>query len=230
MSDAGGIDSSEDRGGAGRFDSFVERFELAISILLGMAAILGAIAAYQTGAKDGDTLAAFQQGNRLSDRASRLQTELAAKRAEDQVVTTFALQPIINAELSAAASGTNSGLSNKDAANLANKLIDLVGSPELQRAAHKCDKNCRVPIDSKYYVVPAKAQADALDKRADQLFASAAKSGKQGDDYSLVTIFLATSLFLYGVAAVGRGRTLKLGMAGVGFVIFLIAAGLLVSV
>jgi hypothetical protein len=210
--------------------SFEARFELIIAILLGMAAILGAVAAYETGLKDGDTLESFQEGNRVADRASRLHTEVAAKRAEDQVVTTFALQPIINAEVQAATTGTDSGLSSKAAGKLATRLVNLIGSPELKAAAKKCDASCDVPIDSKYYVVPAVAEAAALDKKADRLFATASVADKEGDDYSLVTIFLATSLFLYGVAAVGHGRAVKLGMTGVGGVIFLIAAGLLVTV
>jgi hypothetical protein len=87
-----------------------------------------------------------------------------------------------------------------------------------------------VPIDSKYYVVPQAAEAMGLDLRADRQFATANRADKEGDDYSLVTIFLATSLFLYGVAAVGRGRAVKLGMAGTGAVIFLVAVVMLVSV
>jgi hypothetical protein len=210
----------EDRGGAGRFDSFIERFELVIAILLGLAAIVGAVAAYQTGAKDGDTLTAFQEGNRTSDLASRLKTEAAAKRAEDQVVTTFAVQATVTTII------TNKGQGGKAAAELGKKLIDLVGSPELKTALTKCDADPACgdtpPIDSKYYVVKESTDAVALDKKATALFASAGHSSKQGDHYSLVTIFLATSLFLYGVAAVARGRSIKLGMASVGFVIFLI--------
>jgi hypothetical protein len=227
LSDGGGIDDSEDRGGPGRFDSFAERFELVIAVLLGLAAILGALAAYQTGSKDGDTLASFQEGNRVADRASRLDTEVAAKRAEDQIVTTFAAGAVVNLTFTA-----KGNVSDKVSRELGNNLINQLGSPELKAANEKCntDPDCHNLVDSKYYVVPGIAQAKALDAKADALFASAAKSGKEGDDYSLVTVFLATSLFLYGVAAVGRGRTVKLGMAGVGFVIFLVAAGLLVSV
>jgi hypothetical protein len=220
----------EDRGGAGAFDSFVERFELVIAILLGLAAIVGAIAAYQTGAKDGDTLAAFQEGNRTSDLASRLKTEVAAKRAEDQIVTTFAAQAVVNATLNASSQGGN--LTSKQANQLGENLINQIGSPELKVAVKQCDTDpdCKSPIDSKYYVVKAASDAAALDKKADALFAQASAASKQGDDYSLVTVFLATSLFLYGVAAVGRGRVVKLGMAALGGLIFIVAVGLLITV
>ncbi|MEA2466276.1 MAG: hypothetical protein QOJ57_402 [Thermoleophilaceae bacterium] len=230
MEQGGGAGETSGAGGPGRFDSFEERFELIIAILLGLAAVVGAIAAYQTGIKDGDTLQAFQQGNRTADKASRLKAEVATKRAEDQIVATFALQGVVSANLTAAGAGTE--LSEKDSQELSNTLINTVGSPELKAANKKCnaDDACSVQIDSKYYVVPEAAQAAAADKEADKLFATANKADKEGDDYSLVTIFLATSLFLYGVAAVGRGRSVKLGMAGLGAVIFVIAVGLLVTI
>jgi hypothetical protein len=212
------------------FDSFEERFELIIAILLGLAAIVGAVAAYQTGIKDGDTLAAFQDGNRTADRASRLKAEVQTKRAEDQIVQTFALNAVVNANLTAANSGGE--VSDKSNQELNDTLINQIGSPELKEANRRCneDDTCAVPIDSKHYVVPQAAEAEALDKRADTLFATANKADLEGDDYSLVTIFLATSLFLYGVAAVGRGRVVKLGMAGTGGAIFLVAVVLLLTV
>ena len=230
MESSGGFGDTQDRGGPGRFDSFAERFELIIAILLGLAAITAAIAAYETGLKDGDTLEAFQQGNRIADRASRLKAEVATKRAEDQIVTTFALQGVVSATLTAAGAGTD--LSDKDAEELGDTLIDTVGSPELKKANKACgeDPECEVPIDSKYYVVSEAAEAARLDRRADTLFAVANKADKEGDDYSLVTVLIATSLFLYGVAAVTHGRTVKLAMAGLGAFIYLISVGLLISV
>jgi hypothetical protein len=230
LEQSGGLSEAGDRGGPGRFDSFEERFELIIAILLGLAAIVAAVAAYQTGLKDGDTLEAFQEGNRTADRASRLKTEVATKRAEDQIVTTFALQGVFNATISAAESGGE--ITDEDAQGIAKDLIDAVGSPELKKAADECqaDDACEVPIDSKYYVVAEAGEAEALDKRADTMFATANRADKEGDDYSLVTVFLATSLFLYGVAAVGRGRTVKLGMASLGALIFLVSVVMLVSV
>jgi hypothetical protein len=224
------VDETADRGGPGRLDSFEGRFELIIAILLGLAAVVGAIAAYQTGIKDGDTLDAFQRGNRTSDMASRLKGELATKRAEDQIVTTFAVQGELSARLTLIGAGGE--LSDKDAKNVRDQLIEALGSPELKAAFKKCetDPDCKAPIDSKYYVVRGTATAAALDKKADGLFATATKADKEGDDYSLVTIFLATSLFLYGVAAVGRGRTVKLGMASLGGLIFVVALVLLVTV
>lgn len=227
MADSGGTAATD---GPGRFDSFEERFEVIIAVLLGLAAIVGAIAAYQTGIKDGDTLAAFQEGNRTADRASRLNAAVQTKRAEDQVVQTFALGAVVNANLTAELSDRE--VPEEASKELNNSLINSVGSPELKAANEKCvdDENCEVAIDSKYYVVPAAAEAKALDKRADRLFATADKADREGDDYSLVTIFLATSLFLYGVAAVGRGRAVKLGMAGTGAGIFLVAVVMLLTV
>lgn len=228
MSDAGSTEATEEPGGRGMSKAFEQRFELIIAILLGLAAVVGAVSAYETGIKDGDTLAAFQDGNRTADKASRLKAEVQTKRAEDQIVQTFAIGVVLNANLA-----PDSDFTDEANEELGNSLLNLVGSPELKEANKKCtaDKACDgPPIDSKYYVVPLAAEAAQLDEQADAQFAAANKADKEGDDYSLVTIFLATSLFLYGVAAVGRGRSVKLGMAGTGAVIFLVALVLLVSV
>jgi hypothetical protein len=229
MEHGGGTAGTEDGARGGAFESFEQRFELVIAILLGLAAVVGAVAAYQTGIKDGDTLDAFQRGNRTADRASRLKAEVATKRAEDQIVSTFAIQAVVNATVA----GGGEEESTAAAEDLGDALIEEIGSPELVTAFKKCDADdaCdSAPIDSKYYVVPDAKTASDLDKQADELFATATTADKEGDDYSLVTIFLATSLFLYGVAAVGRGRSVKLGMASLGGVIFLVSVGLLVSI
>lgn len=234
MEQSGGLGGRGDRGGPGLFDSFEERFELVIAILLGLAAIAAAFAAYKTDLRDGDALKYFQEGNRTADKASRAQTKVVTQRNEDQIVTTFALQSIISAEFAASSTGTE--ISTKESKDLGNTLINLVGSPELKKANAECEKDqeCQEkaipPVDSKFYVVPEAAQAKQLDAQADSEFRRANANDKKGDKYSLVTVFLATALFLYGVAAVGRGRTVKLGMASLGGLIFVVSVVMLITV
>ena len=43
---------------------------------------------------------------------------------------------------------------------------------------------------------------------------------RDADDYTLITVFLASALFLYGMAAVTGNRRVRYGMTGLGFVIF----------
>jgi hypothetical protein len=189
---------------------FERRFEIVLAVLLGLAAIATAFAAYMTELRDGDALKNFQEGNRVADQASQRLNEASANRNEDQIVTTFVLQ---------------AALDNPDAAEeVGNALVDEIGSEELKAAFKGCDAdpNCDVPpIDSEHYVLPAFAEADELDKQSDELFAEANRHDEKGDNYALVTVLLATSLFLYGVSAVASARVVKLGTAGAGALIFL---------
>jgi hypothetical protein len=105
-----------------------------------------------------------------------------------------------------------------------NVLVKEIGSTELKAAFDGCDSDpaCDVPpIDSEYYELPAAAEAERLEAQADDKFAEANANDEKGDNYSLVTVLLATSLFLYGVAAVSHARNVKLGTAGAGLAIFL---------
>jgi hypothetical protein len=210
------IEPGEDNGGGGGGDDrdegrehFERRFEIVLAVLLGLAAIATAFAAYMTELRDGDALKNFQEGNRIADQASQRLNNAAASRNEDQIVTTFAIQ---------------AALDNPEAADeVGNVLVEEIGSPELQAAFDGCDADpdCDVPpIDSEYYELPEAAEAERLDAQADAKFAAADANDEKGDNYSLVTVLLATSLFLYGVAAVSRARNVKLGTAGAGFVIF----------
>ena len=216
----GGSGEGDDGGHeAGRFGWAVRHFELIIASLLGLAAVLAAFAAYQAALKDGDTLASFQEGNRVADTANQRFDQAAANRNEDQIVTTFIIKETLDRP-------------DADANKLGNLLVSKIGSDPLKKANAECDaNNCNVsPIDSPYYHLPAQAEGEQLKARADALFASANADDKTGDRYELVTVIVALALFLYGVAAVARGRGLKLGMAGIGFMIFVVALGLILTV
>jgi hypothetical protein len=215
---SGGGDDDDDRED-GRVGLVVRHFDVIIACLLGLAAVVAAFAAYQAALKDGDTLAAFQEGNRIADTANQRFSQAAANRNEDQIVTTFIIKETLDRP-------------NADTNELGNLLVEEIGSEPLKRANAECDANdCNMsPIDSPYYRLPAQAEGERLTAKADKLFASAHADDKTGDRYELVTVIVALSLFLYGVAAVARARGLKLGMAGIGLVIFLVSLGLLVTV
>jgi hypothetical protein len=197
-------------------EDFRRRFEVVLAVLLGLAAIATATAAYMTDLRDGDALKSFQEGNRIADQASRQRAEASANRNEDQIIFTFVAQQAI------ANSGTPA-----ETEQIGNQLIDQLGSEELKQAFADCraDPACHngdtPPTDTEYYKQPAVAEADRLDAQADAKFADANANDEKGDGYSLVTVLLATALFLYGVSAVAHGRGVKLGTAGFGAVIFL---------
>jgi hypothetical protein len=197
-------------------EDFRRRFEVVLAVLLGLAAIATATAAYLTDLRDGDALKSFQEGNRLADQASRERAQAGAKRNEDQLIVTFAL-----------GTGINNSDTNAGGEEISDRVINLLGSEELKAAfaecsaRPECDQGDVSPIDTEFYKQPEADEAKRLDAQADAKFADANANDEKGDGYSLVTVLLATALFLYGVGAVAHGRGVKLGTAGFGAVIFL---------
>lgn len=79
------------------------------------------------------------------------------------------------------------------------------------------------------YVQPGQAQTEAFDKQADDLYAQGASAGSNSDNYVRTTVFLATVLFLVGIAGHFRVRKARIVLIGVGTAILLISVGLLLS-
>ena len=179
-----------------------------------------------TDLRDGDALKAFQEGLRVSDEGSQQKTAAVTKRTEDQVVVDVRRGRLVNLTFTSQQSGDE--VPDEVANELSTDLIKALGSPELTTANEKCnaDPECQVgPIDSEYYVVKEVANAEKLDKQADELFKTANDTDQEGDKHGLITVILALALFLYGVAAVASAKRLKLSFAAMGFTIFIVSLG-----
>ena len=55
---------------------------------------------------------------------------------------------------------------------------------------------------------------------AQRQFDAATDLRRSADDHTLITVFLASARFLYGLAAVTANRRVRYGMTGLGFFIF----------
>jgi hypothetical protein len=186
---------------------FEQRFEIILAILLGLAAIATAYAAYQTNLKDGDTLAGYQEGVRLADSASQKYLEANANRTEDQSIF-LAVQTI----------------QLDQGEEVATELLKRLGSEELQKAYDAWDPEAEnTPLENEAYANPTFTEAEDFDASAANEFAKAKDADKTGDKFALVTVILATALFLYGVAAVASARSIRLATTGLGLVTFLIS-------
>jgi hypothetical protein len=192
---------------------FEQRFEIILAVLLGLAAIATAYAAYQTNLKDGDTLAGYQEGVRLADSASQKYLEANANRTEDQSIF-LAVQTI----------------QLDQGEEVAKELLDRLGSEELQKAYEAWDpENENTPLENDVYALPAFTEAEDLESNASNEFARAKDADKRGDRFSLVTVILATALFLYGVSAVAKARNVRLATATMGFATFCISLVLFIG-
>ena len=85
------------------------------------------------------------------------------------------------------------------------------------------------PTYVKEYKQPELAQADALDAKADALYAEGAKDGSTADDYVRTTVFLATVLFLVGISGHFRVRAARYGLIVVGVLILTVAVAILIT-
>ncbi len=78
------------------------------------------------------------------------------------------------------------------------------------------------------YVQPGQAETAALDKEADSLYAEGERDGSNSDNYVRTTVFLATVLFLVGIAGHFKVRKARIGLIAVGAAILTTSIVLLI--
>ncbi len=79
------------------------------------------------------------------------------------------------------------------------------------------------------YIQPGQAEANRLDKEADDLYAEGASDGQNSDLYVRTTVFLATVLFLVGISGHFRLRSARIGLIAVGGAILVMSIVLLLT-
>jgi hypothetical protein len=183
------------------------RFELTLAILLGLAAIATGFAAYQADLDRGDSLRQFQVANRLTAESIDLRGQGDTQRAiDEQFFVEYLKATRIN----------NVGLAGYLGGGL---------SPDLRRALDRWSAsggNATSPFTGNRpaYVQPLYGQADDLAAEATTAFEQADDLRRSADIFTLIGVFLASALFLYGIAGVSRARKVRLGLTEVGFVIY----------
>ncbi len=109
-------------------------------------------------------------------------------------------------------------------ADLATSLKDDL-SPDLKRAvdawlAQKSDSSSPFDGENATYEQPLYDQGAKQLAQSRRQFAQADATRKQGDRFTLIVVFLASSLFLYGIASATSNRRVRLAMTAVGAFIF----------
>lgn len=171
------------------------RFELIIALLLGLAAVLTAVASYQGALRSGDSLKAFNEGIRSVNDANGYYNEAAQVVSRDQALFL---------EFAKATQADNSEL----AAYVKEALMD----DNLKAAVddwQNSDDDILTPLDSPKYEVPQQAEAERLTEKTDQQFAQARALDDQGDQYDLVGVIVASALFFLGIAGVVSSLRIK---------------------
>ena len=204
QTDAARAKASEQRG---------NHIEVILAILLGIAAVLTAWAAFQSGIMDGEMSAAYANGIAKSDQASQVYNDATAADVQDQAV----FLSYVSA-------------SQADNPDLATYIHDTLMSAELQGAVdwwieQPEETSPETPFveENPNWTNSLLTDADSLDEESSTSFAKAASDNDVGDEFSLLTVVLALSLFLLGMGSLVRQQRIQIG-AGVAGVLIQVGA------
>lgn len=172
-----------------------DRLETLIASLLGLAAVLVAVAGYQATLRDGDSIKSFNEGIRSINDANGFYNEATSVVSRDQ--------SLFLEYAKAAKDGDE---------DLAGYLKEAIMDDNLRAAVDAWEKDTgddiATPLDTDAYQLDELGEAERLEQRTNAQFTQARKLDDEGDNYALVGVIVATSLFFLGIAGVmSRMRT-----------------------
>ena len=186
-------------------DPRAQRLELAIAVLLGIAAVITAFAAFQADSRGGDATVEYNLGIRSADAASQAYTEGTQQLVQDQALFL---------EYAKAA--------NSDDTDLALYLRESLFSEELEAGVVWWEEQPGDEATSPFveenpdYTIVGYETGDQLEAETEQHFTDAARLDEEAGEYTLITVILAVALFLLGITAAIKVFAIKVGMVAVG--------------
>lgn len=190
------------------------RIELVIAVLLGLAAIVGALAAYFGHVAEGHAVKRYNQAVRSSSDSS-----LFYNQGNQRLVQ---YQALFQEYAKDAYQGTKTGDYTFPAYIQTTLMDERLSKMVTWWTTGNNTKKYNSPfVDADpYFVIPEYAKGAELDKETAQLFKDGKTDENRSNRYTLVEVLIASALFLYGIASVTRRFSIKLGFLGVGFVLF----------
>ena len=183
----------------GNSNASFSRIEVVAAILLGLAGILTAYAAFQGALEDGNSLDKYTLSAKLTSDANGYYSDGKQQFGQDLALFTQ-FQILVE-------TGDES---------TAQVLSDNFFSPELKTAYDAWfamgDASPATPLDMDEYVLQDYIEGDALSEESDAAFAEAQKANEDGDKFELATVFLAVALFLAGIASLLKARAVQVAM------------------
>lgn len=186
-----------------------DRLEIVVAILLGVAAIVTAWCSFQASQLDGIVQSSRAEGIREADAASQsynsaisadvrdqtLFLEFAkAAQADDEETALYILETLMSPELAAAVDWWSA---QPDDSGFDSPFVEE--NPEWSNALYE--------------------EAVAFDASSQAYFDVAERADMDADDFEVLTVILALSLFFFGVAGLSRQRRVMIGLSTVGIVI-----------
>jgi hypothetical protein len=189
-----------------------ERFDIAVAVLLGVAATLTAFAGYRSAIFGGDAVKDYSKAIRTVNESSQAYTEGNQEYALDQALFI---------EYIKAAQADNH--------ELIAYLRESLMSERLQKAIKWWEQqpdetgpDTPFVDENPEYNVEQWAAGEELLNETDRLFTSGERNDDRGDNFDLVVAILATSLFMYGIGAVTKKFKVQLVTVAAGFVIMVL--------
>jgi hypothetical protein len=185
------------------------RIELVAAVILGIAGILTAYAAYSAALADGDALTSYTASARSTADANGYFNEAVATYGSDRSLFLEYQLLVEQGELDLALAIRERLFSPElEAGTVAWELIPA-GSPDVPAT----------PLDTEAYVLQAQVEAIALTEQAADEFAEAQDVGEAGDKFELAAVFLAMSLFLAGIGSLFKDRRVQVGVLAMSVVV-----------
>lgn len=174
--------------------------ELIAAILLGIAAVLTAYAAYYGALAGGDALLNYTQSSRTTADANGFYNDYSQTYSADQAL-------FLQYQL----------LVERGDTETAEVIKDTMFSEALTTATDAWQalpegEGPATPLDTDEYVIEAFDTAEQLTAQADAEFDEAHKIDDQGDNFDLASVYLAISLFFAGIAMIFKGTGTRRAM------------------
>ncbi|MFM8611726.1 MAG: hypothetical protein ACKOD0_03340 [Actinomycetota bacterium] len=197
----------------------IDRTEVAIAVLLGIAAILTAWSTFQSSQLGAAVTAAYSEGIRLSDTASQAFNDASATDIADEALF-LEFAKAANAGDEDTADYIYSSLMSEDLAAAVDWWSDQPDSAGYDTPFVEDNPN---------WSTVAYDDAAAIDADAQAKFEEATAKDALGTDFDVLSIIIAISLFLFGVGSLVRQERIKIGLGAVGAVILVYSAVRLVQ-
>ncbi|MFM7246249.1 MAG: hypothetical protein ACKO2Y_02100 [Actinomycetota bacterium] len=197
----------------------IDRTEIAIAVLLGIAAILTAWSTFQSSQLGAAVTAAYSEGIRLSDTASQAFNDASATDIADEALF-LEFAKAANAGDEDTADYIYSSLMSEDLAAAVDWWSDQPDSAGYDTPFVEDNPN---------WSTVAYDDAAAIDADAQAKFEEATAKDALGTDFDVLSIIIAISLFLFGVGSLVRQERIKIGLGAVGAVILVYSAVRLVQ-
>lgn len=189
------------------------RLELLVALLLGLAATVTAWAAFQGSQYDGQMLTAFTEANLSLSDANQLYSEGTQEWIQDEQLFF---------EYAKAISENDEEL----AFYLRESLMrdELVAAIEWWEEQPGDEFLTPFVEENPNWVIPAYVLADDLAEDTDDFFLDGEEANKTGDTYNLITVLLAASLFVLGIATTFRVLRMRMIVIAVGALILVVSS------